>query len=148
MTKPIDQQALRIVDSMEYALATFHGLRHLWANQVANHRASMHSDLTIDPKTLAQEQKTQLWSAISTAMALHNYLWPEGAGTPHTHYRRGDIDDILTLRSALWLARQAMAAHDVPDAGARSAVDAALLATGGLEANDTPAAQAANYQEE
>ena len=56
--------------------------------------------------------------------------------------------DIDTLRSALWLARQAMAAHDVPDAGARSAVDAALLATGGLEANDTPAAQAANYQEE
>lgn len=55
--------------------------------------------------------------------------------------------DIHTLRSALWLARQAMAAHDVPDAGARSAVDAALLATGGLEVNDTPAALAANYQE-
>lgn len=56
--------------------------------------------------------------------------------------------DIHTLRSALWLARQAMAAHDVPDAGARSAVDAALLATGGLEVDDAPAALAANYQEE
>ena len=61
---------------------------------------------------------------------------------------RPDKTDIHTLRSALWLARQAMAAHDVPDAGARSAVDAALLATGGLEADDTPAALAANYQED
>jgi hypothetical protein len=55
--------------------------------------------------------------------------------------------DIHTLRSALWLARQAMDNYDVPDAGARSAVDAALLATGGLEVDDTPAALAANYQE-
>jgi hypothetical protein len=61
---------------------------------------------------------------------------------------RPDRTDIHTLRSALWLARQAMAVHDVPDAGARSAVDAALMATGGLETNDTPAGQAANYQED
>lgn len=46
--------------------------------------------------------------------------------------------DIHALRAALWLARQAMEAHNVPDAGARSAVDAALLATGGLEVEDAP----------
>ena len=146
MTNQIDKQALRIIESVERELSQFRGFRHLWANQMANYRISIHSDVKIDPDVLLAEQKSRLWGAISAAMSLHDYLWPEGTGTPHAHYRRGDIDDIHTLRSALWLARQAMAAHDVPDAGARSAVDAALLATGGLEVNDTPAA-AANYQE-
>lgn len=88
MTQEIDQQALRIIHSIENALSTFHGLRHLWANQVANGRISIHSDATMDPDLLLAEQRTQLWSAISTALSLHDYLWPDGAGTPHRRYRR------------------------------------------------------------
>jgi len=88
MTQEIDRQALTIIAGIEQELSTFRGIRHLWANQVANGRISINGDTTIDPDLLAIEQKTRLWSLISRALSLHDYLWPEGTGTPHRRYRR------------------------------------------------------------
>lgn len=86
MIHPIDREALRLIDGLENELATFHGLRRLWSETVANHVPFVAGETQ-----LMERQRSALRTSVAIALSLHSYLWP-GDDAPHSEYRLLALD--------------------------------------------------------
>lgn len=86
----IDRQALDLLESLQKQINTFYGIRHLWAESVANHRPVI---LTEDE--LMQKQRNQIASIAYDAMRLIAHTHP--GFSPHTHFKYigADLETIL-----------------------------------------------------
>ena len=83
---PINRNVLALLDEVENEIQTFRGLRHLWANQVANHTTTIHGGM-VDPDIMMQEQKTRLWWMVGQAVKLFDTLYPDRE-LPNRKFRR------------------------------------------------------------
>lgn len=82
----ITRDVLAQVADIEEELQTFHGLRHLWSNQVANHSATVFGG-QVDPDTLLREQAHRLQRVVSMSLTLFDMMYPN-ADAPHDKFRR------------------------------------------------------------
>lgn len=92
MANKINRRTLEIIANLESELQTFHGIRRLWANQVANGTPTYasHVNEKLDPDTLVKEQMSLLWGMIGEALKLHDHLWGDESdgNMPITGYMR------------------------------------------------------------
>lgn len=93
----VTKKTLEMVRMMEDELSAFHGIRHLWANQVANGAATM-DGLQLDADLLLKEQKRRLRTAVYFALKLLNEMSPNSSPPHNSFIRRQEVLTYLRNR--------------------------------------------------
>jgi hypothetical protein len=82
----IDREALRLVERLQQEIDIFRGIRHLWAESVANHK-----EMILTPEQMLQRQTGQLWSIGGAAMNLAAYAFP--GQSPHRKFAWREVTE-------------------------------------------------------
>lgn len=75
----IDKETLRLIERLQQEIDVFRGVRHLWAETVANSR-----DNCLSAEEMMKRQRERLWSIGGAAMNLAAYAFP--GQSPHARF--------------------------------------------------------------